>query len=67
MRFHQLDLSPLQLTLFMLFVLFCFSPWQPKFIKHHEGHIVQDFEEPSFTFADTSKRTMVSRPSAQAA
>lgn len=36
-------------------------------LKHHKGHIVQDFGEKSFIFVDTSKRTMVSRPSAQAA
>lgn len=65
MTFHRSKLfSPLHLTLYLFVVWFFFSPWQP---KHHKDHIVQDFKEPSFIFVDTSERTMVSPPSAQAA
>lgn len=65
MKFHQSNLicSPqLNLYLFVCLAFFLLGS-----LKHHKGHIVQDFREQSFIFVDTSKRTMVSRPSAQAA
>lgn len=64
MKFHQ---SNSFVLLSKIYIYVCLVFFLLGSLKHHKGHIAQDFREQSFIFVDTSKRTMVSRPSAQAA